>query len=415
MVDPKALFWDGAQADETINCENRIIAPGYIDMQLNGGFGIDFSTAGPQLGKGVRQVAARLLAHGVTAFLPTVITSAADSYRAILPDLVPVAGSADGAAVLGVHLEGPFISPLKTGCHPHEHVIAPDGKPEALRRACGEHLAHVRLVTLAPELPGADMLIAELVSKGIVVSAGHSAASAAQLEKARAAGVRMCTHLFNAMLPFHSEEPGIIGVLGSIAQPAPYFGLIADGVHVHPASLKIAATARPDSVVLVSDAIVAMGLPKGNYAFGDVRIDVVGDDTAYRHGTRTLAGAVVPLDECVRRFRRLCGTSIVRALEAASLHPACALGIESSKGRLDLGCDADFVMLDDELRVVETYIAGACVWSPHPDGRGAVQPPNRRQPKGADQACSATPDAAGAASVAAVTKSSARSSKRKHQ
>ena len=197
----------------------------------------------PELSDGLALVSRKLLAHGVTAFLPTVITSSAENYRAILPSLVPTAGSASGASVLGVHLEGPFISTLKPGCHPTEHIVPPDGRRDALQRACGEHLAHVRLVTLAPELPSAAFLIAELVSQGIVVSAGHSNATAAQMESAHAAGVRLITHLFNAMPPFHPREPGIVGVLGSKLKPQSFFGLIADGVHVHPASLKLAATA----------------------------------------------------------------------------------------------------------------------------------------------------------------------------
>jgi N-acetylglucosamine-6-phosphate deacetylase len=173
----------------------------------------------------------------------------------------------------------------------------------------------------------------------------------------------MCTHLFNAMPPFHPREPGIVGVLGSTARPMTYFGLIADGVHVHPASLKLAATARPDSVVLVSDAMMAMGLPEGTYNFGDVGRVTLAGDKAYREGTQTLAGAVVPLDECMRRFRTFCGCGSVRAIEAASLHAARVLGIESSKGSLSVGADADLILLDDNLDVCATYVGGAKAWA----------------------------------------------------
>jgi N-acetylglucosamine-6-phosphate deacetylase len=370
IVDPKTLFWEGRVADEIIDCGGKIVAPGLIDLQLNGGWGVDFCMPGPELAPGLKLVAQKLLAHGVTAFLPTIITSSSDSYRSILPNLVPTAGSAkEGAAVLGVHLEGPFISSEKTGCHPPEHVVNPDGQADAMRRACGEHLAHVRLVTLAPEAPGASLIIAELVSQGIVVSAGHSSATSAQMEEAQRMGVRMCTHLFNAMPPFHPREPGIVGVLGSkpsLANPdakPPFFGLIADGVHVHPASLKLAASARPESVVLVSDGMVALGLPPGTYSFGEVgQIDLKGD-RVYRSGTETLAGAVLPLDECVRRFQRMCGCDAVRALEAATLHPAQVLGIEATKGTLAFGADADLILLDDEMRVHATYVAGHHAWT----------------------------------------------------
>lgn len=362
VVDPQKLFWDGQTADVTIDCEGHILAPGFIEMQLNGAFGVDFSNPTGDLASELPRVARGLLAHGVTAFLPTVITSSPANYRAILPQLVPTAGSAQGAAVLGVHLEGPFLSPEKPGCHPPEHIIAPDGEPDALRRACGACTAHVRLVTLAPELPGATAIIRELAEKGVLVAAGHSMATSSQMEAAQAAGVRMCTHLFNAMPAFDPREPGIIGALGSPTQPKPFLGLIADGVHVHPASVKIAATVRPESIVLVSDAMSAMGLPAGRYNLGDVDVEVAGGDRAYRAGTKTLAGAVVPLDECVRRFLRYTEGGVVEALEAASLHPAQALGIEMKKGTLHPGADADFLMLDADLHVWRSYIAGEEVW-----------------------------------------------------
>lgn len=216
IADPQALFFSGHVANEIVDCLGRILAPGYIDLQLNGAFGVDFCAPSPTLAEGVSNVARQLLAYGVTAFLPTVITSSPASYRGILPALVPTRGTAaTGASVLGVHLEGPFISRSKPGCHPPEHIKTPDGKPDALRRACGDHIAHVRLVTLAPELPNATELIAELVENGIVVSAGHSAASSSQIESAHTSGVSMCTHLFNAMPAFHPREPGIVGILGA--------------------------------------------------------------------------------------------------------------------------------------------------------------------------------------------------------
>ena len=364
IIDPQVLFWEGRTADSTVDCQGCIIAPGYIDLQLNGAFGVDFCTPGPELAAGLRRVAQRLPEHGVSAFLPTVITSSRNTYEQILPQLVPTSGSADsGAAVLGVHLEGPFISPGKPGYHPQQHIITPDGQSGALQRACGAHTAHVRIVTLAPERPNAMHLIGELVAQGIVVSAGHSMVSAAEMEAAQAAGVRKCTHLFNAMPAFEPREPGIIGVLGSATLPRPFFGLIADGIHVHPASLKLAATVRPDSVVLVTDGIVALGLPEGTYNFADVgEIHVTAGGRALKAGSSTLAGAVVPMDECVRRFCRFTECGVVRALEAATLHPAQVLGIAHRKGTLDPGADADILFLDDELHVLRCYLAGEAAW-----------------------------------------------------
>ena len=152
--------------------------------QLNGGFGADFSTPiGVQ--QALSTVSKGVLQHGVTSFLPTVICSSGEAYRTILPQIVPRSGSAEGAAILGVHLEGPFIPPEKLGCHPVENIREP-GPPGAMRRAYGDHVTHVKLVTLAPELPGADILIAELKSRGVVVAAGHSMATVEQFEHAQA-------------------------------------------------------------------------------------------------------------------------------------------------------------------------------------------------------------------------------------
>ena len=374
IVDPQSLFWEGCSAGATIDCGGRIIAPGYIDVQLNGAFGIDFSTPS-DLPHGLEKVCKGMLSCGVTAFLPTVITSSPADYRAILPNLVTRVGSAStGASALGIHLEGPFLSLEKIGCHPPQHQRVPDGKPDALRRACGDHLAHVRMVTVAPEAAGARTLVAEMLAMGMVVSAGHSMASSAQMEEAQRWGVTMCTHLFNAMLPLDPQEPGIVGVLGSATRPHPFFGIIADGIHVHPSSLKIAHAARPASLVLVSDQMAAMGLPDGQHRLGEAVVEVVGD-RAYRQGTQTLAGAVVPLNECVRRFARFCDCGAVAAIEAATLHPAQCLGIEASKGTLRVGADADLVLLDDELRVRRTYVAGKLGWAAEGEERQVLRIP----------------------------------------
>ena len=366
VVDPQVYFWEHRVADAVIDCEGHIIAPGYIDLQFNGAFGCDFSTP-KDLGASVKKVAEGVLPHGVTAFLATVITSSAETYRAVLPHLVPTKGSVRGASLLGVHLEGPFISEQKAGCHPPEHILAPDGKADALRRAVGESVAHVRMVTLAPEYEHAAPLIGELRARGAVVAAGHSCATIEELEASRRVGVSMVTHLFNAMPAFTPREPGLVGLLGSSSlkgdgsAPRAWFGLIADGIHVHPASVNIASNAQPDSVVLVTDAMAAMGLPDGKHRFGDVEVDVRGE-RAYKAGTDTLAGATVPLDACVRRYAKFAGCGVVRALESASLHPAQCLGIDGSKGRLDVGCDADLILVDDALVVRATYVAGELAW-----------------------------------------------------
>uniref|UniRef100_A0A7S3EUE4 Amidohydrolase-related domain-containing protein n=1 Tax=Haptolina ericina TaxID=156174 RepID=A0A7S3EUE4_9EUKA len=164
------------------------------------------------------------------------------------------------------------------------------------------------------------------------------------------------------MPPFKPEDPGLIGVLGSTADPAAFFGLIADGIHVHPASLKIAANARPRSVILVTDAMAAMGLQPGRCCLGGVDVNVLETGEAYRYGTETLAGATVPLDECLRRYLRYTRASLVDVLEAATLHPAQVLGIQEVKGSLEVGCDADLTFLDEQLNVTRCYVGGELAW-----------------------------------------------------
>lgn len=220
------------------------------------------------------------------------------------------------------------------------------------------------MVTLAPELPNSLAVVRELARRGVTVSLGHSVASLSQAEAAVKEGASFITHLFNAMLPFHHRDPGIVGLLTSDQVPAGrtvYYGMIADGIHTNPAALRIAHRAHPSGLVLVTDAITAMGLPPGRHTLGQQVIEIEGLH-AYVAGTKTLCGSIATMDMCIRHFKQASGCGVEAALEAASLHPAQLLGLTHLKGSLDYGTDADFVMLDDELNVRATYIAGQQVW-----------------------------------------------------
>ncbi|KAJ2584204.1 N-acetyl-glucosamine-6-phosphate deacetylase, partial [Coemansia sp. RSA 1836] len=174
--------------------------------------------------------------------------------------------------------------------------------------------------------------------------------------QALAGGASMITHLFNAMHPFHQRDPGVIGLLGA-AGARPFYGIICDGVHVHPHSVMIAYRAHPDGACLVTDAMAAQSLPDGVYKLGEMNVDVHGGNV-YIQGTNTIAGAVVTLAECVRNFARFTGASVVEALESATLHPAQMLGIAARKGVLAHGADADIVVLDHDLHVQRVFVAG---------------------------------------------------------
>jgi len=280
-------------------------------------------------------------------------------YHVAIPKLRPRPGSTRGAASLGVHLEGPFISEHKFGAHNFDFLDVPKDGFETVKSVYGaDNLHHVKLVTIAPELPGATEAIAGLKASGIVISAGHSTASIEDALKAVDAGVTMVTHMFNALMPFHHRDPGIVGLLGSNLQNL-FYGLIVDGIHCHPASAVIAYRSHPKGLVLVTDAMAAMGLKPGQYKLGTMDVDIT--DRATIVGTSTLAGAIAPMDVCVRNFKKFTACTTAEALEAATLHPAQCLGLEN-KGRLDIGADADIIILDEELCVQGAYVGGDCAW-----------------------------------------------------
>ncbi|XP_017895806.1 PREDICTED: N-acetylglucosamine-6-phosphate deacetylase isoform X1 [Capra hircus] len=384
ILDPEKLFFEERRvADEQRDCGGCILAPGFIDVQINGGFGVDFSQASEDVGSGVALVARRILSHGVTSFCPTLVTSPLEVYHKVLPQIPVKSGGPHGAGVLGVHLEGPFISREKRGAHPEAHLrsFEADAFQDVLATYGG--LDNVRIVTLAPELGHSHEVIRELTALGICVSLGHSVADLGTAEEAVQSGATFITHLFNAMLPFHHRDPGIVGLLTSDRLPAGrriFYGMIADGIHTNPAALRIAHRAHPKGLVLVTDAVPALGLGNGRHTLGQQEVEVEGL-TAYvagclvsfpplaprtcplcSRGTNTLSGSIAPMDACVRHFLQATGCSVESALEAASLHPAQLLGLEKCKGTLDFGADADFVVLDDSLHVRATYISGELVW-----------------------------------------------------
>ncbi|XP_042564537.1 N-acetylglucosamine-6-phosphate deacetylase [Clupea harengus] len=365
ILDPEKLFFDEKGfADQRIDCKNKIIAPGFIDVQINGGYGVDFSQASGDISGGVALVAKKNLEHGVTSFCPTLVTSPTSVYHQVLPQIKVQNGGPHGAGVIGVHLEGPFISEEKKGAHPPKFLRTfKAGGVTDLLETYGQ-LDNVVMVTLAPELSNSGPVIQELVRRGITVSVGHSMADLSQAEEAVNQGASFITHLFNAMLPFHHRDPGIVGLLTSEKVPPGrrvFYGMIADGIHTHPAALRIAHRAHPTGLVLVTDAIAAMGLPSGHHTLGQQEIDIQGLH-AYVAGTKTLSGSIATMDMCVRHFRKATGCSVEAALEAASLRPAESLGLNHRKGTLDFNTDADFVVLDDALTVQETYIMGQQVW-----------------------------------------------------
>jgi N-acetylglucosamine-6-phosphate deacetylase len=284
----------------------------------------------------------------------------------MIPHIKRSQGGHHGANIIGLHLEGPFISTTKKGAHPAKYIRDLSGGFNDLNNMYGGNLDDVSIITIAPELDPACQVVKECVNKGITVSLGHSAATLEEAEAAVRGGARLITHLFNAMTVFHHRaDPGILGLLTSkrLDNNPIFYGLIADGIHTHPTALRIAVRTDMRGLCVVSDAIGAMGLTDGNYALGQQEIEVQGE-RAVIAGTETLCGASATLYTGVRNLIKYAECTVVEALEAATLHPAQALGIQDKKGTLSFGADADFILVDkDSLELDSTWIAGQNVYN----------------------------------------------------
>ena len=316
--------------------------PGFVDLQVNGFAGVDFLRADAD---GFRRAGEALLETGVTSYLPTLVTAPEE---AMLGALAEIPAGADGPRVLGAHVEGPFLAPGRLGVHPPEARRDPD--PALLERILAA--GPVRLMTLAPELPGAGELIDVLVSRGVAVSLGHTDASAEQAHAAFDRGARSVTHLFNAMRPFSHRDPGVVGA--ALARSDVTVQVILDGFHLAAETAAFVWRAAAGRTALVTDAVAGAGVGDGSYTLGAVEIEVaVG---AARGPDGELAGSVLTMIEAVRNLVRL-GAPLSEAVHAATAVPAGLLG-EQEIGRLDAGLPADVVVLDDNLEIEKVFVGG---------------------------------------------------------
>jgi N-acetylglucosamine-6-phosphate deacetylase len=332
---------------EVVAGPDELIAPGFIDLQVNGFMGHDAASGS----EGISAISELLPRCGVTSFLPTLISRPLPEAREFV-DLVRAA-KAPAARVLGAHLEGPFLNPSFRGAHDASALVEPT------EERINQLLASApRMITLAPELPGALTAIAQLSQAGVVVAAGHSGADYEQGERAIDAGVRFGTHLYNAMREFHHRRPGLVGAL--LIDDRTTVGLIADGEHLHDATCEqVFHLKSPGNVALTTDQTAAAGSPAGHYSLGGR--EVVSDGHAVRLEDGTLAGSVATMDELVRRVAHLPGMSRHDAVTMASTSPAEVLG-EMRLGRLRPGAMADIIILDRDLNVRLTMIGGRIVY-----------------------------------------------------
>jgi N-acetylglucosamine-6-phosphate deacetylase len=329
---------------EAIGGHDNWIVPGLVDIQLNGAFGVDFSDPAADLGR----AASTLPATGVTAFLPTIVSLAPDRYAAAIANLSQPA-RVGAARALGIHLEGPYLSPQRRGAHDPSALRSPDVDEAASWLALGP----MRMVTLAPELAGAIPLIERLVAEGVIVAIGHTDATWTQADDAIRAGARLGTHLFNAMRPFHHRDPG---AAGRLLAPGVAVSVVTDGVHVAPEVVALVAELKaPDELIFVTDGLAALGRPAGSYRLGSQ--EVVSDGTVARLTDGTISGSVTPMAPALGRLVAG-GLDPETAVRGASTNPARLLGVEDHLGCIAVGRVADLVLLDASWNPVRTFVEG---------------------------------------------------------
>ena len=332
------------------------IVPGSIDLHIHGSAGFDVMDDTAESLPAIEQFLAR---HGVTSYCPTTVTAPLDKTLRALERLAnaiekgqPQTQDAAGRArPVGIHLEGPFISHARRGVHPSEHLLPPT--LQTFERFWNAARGNIRVITIAPELQGAIEVIAAASQRGVCVSLGHTDADTESALRGIEAGARHATHTFNAMRPLHHRGSGILGTV--LTDDRVSADIIADGVHLDPAIVKLIAQAKgPERTVLITDATAATGMPEGQFRLGDMDVEVRGG-VATANGV--IAGSILTMDQAVRNLASFAGWSVPQAAAAASRNPARVLGLKN-KGQLIPGADADFVALSATGKVLHTFIAG---------------------------------------------------------
>src|ERR1017187_8045594 len=340
-----------------IDFGDAALAPGFIDIHMHGGAGLDVMRASPSE---LPRLSEFLATHGVTGYFATTVAAPLDATCAALgrlADAIEAAATATSgnpvqARPLGIHLEGPFLSHKRRGVHPPENLVAPT--VAIFERLWQAARGHVRMLTIAPEIPGAMEVIAEAAKRKGCVSIGHSDAEMPIAQDAVKAGARHATHTFNAMRPLDPRDPGIIGEV--LSDDGISADIIVDGIHVAPAVVKVFLQAKGrERAVLITDSISATGMPDGRYQLGPIEVDVK-DGKCTANGS--LAGSVLTMDRAVRNVTQFSNWSLRDAVRAATLNPAQSVGLSGQHGVLAQGIDADFTVLNPAGEVLKTIVHG---------------------------------------------------------
>jgi N-acetylglucosamine-6-phosphate deacetylase len=345
-----------AEAQEIVATQQTAI-PGFVDVHIHGAGGHDVMEGSEEAMAAVARTVAR---HGTTSFVATTVTaSPEDTCRSVegIAHFIAIQHETDEprAEVLGIHYEGPFISPARRGVHPKEWIQLPSASllEKFLHAASG----NARILTIAPELLGAAPCIDAARKAGVVVAMGHTDATYEQARAGMARGAHHAVHVYNAMRPFSHRDSGVIGAV--LTSPEVTAELIADGIHVEEAAMRILLQAKgAGRVILVSDGVSATGMPDGTYKLGKFEVTVSGG--VCRNAEGNLAGSTLTLDRALRNIVAL-GIPISDAVRMLTVNPATLLGIEFKKGALRVGADADILLLDESLRVTNVWARGVAL------------------------------------------------------
>jgi N-acetylglucosamine-6-phosphate deacetylase len=327
------------------------LLPAFFDVHIHGSSGYDVMQGTPEALTGIGRF---LAAHGVGAYLPTTVTAPIDATLKSLAGMAKLIGRDDfGARPLGIHIEGPFLSPHKKGAHPASLLQPPS--IELFDRLWQASEGKIRLMTIAPELPNAPEVIAHATKLGVRVSMGHSNADTAAAKQGIASGAVSATHTYNAMRNFDHREPGLLGEV--LSNDNLFAELICDGHHVHPAAVKIYWKSKGrDRAILITDGMSAAGMPDGNYKLGE--FDVRVENGICLIGENTLAGSTLTLDRAVKNFSEFTGASLDEIAPLVSTNPARMTGFESEVKTLSAGHPANLTVISPKNEVVETLVRG---------------------------------------------------------
>jgi N-acetylglucosamine-6-phosphate deacetylase len=337
-----------------IDASNLTLVPGFIEPHVHGCGGVDVMDATKD---SMSVICTTLARHGTTSFLPTTVSAPAETLHTVVERLgAYVQGSFDGARPLGIHLEGPFLNVQRRGTHQPANMRQPD--PALLANLIQHSRGTIKLMTMAPELPGAATVADVARKSGVVVGMGHSDASFSESRAAADSGTRYAVHTFNAMRPFAHRDPGIVGAV--LADDRVFAEIIADGVHVAPEVVRIFARAKgPTRIILVTDATSATGMPDGQYALGKSVVQVT--EGVCRDAEGRLAGSTLTQDQALWNLIHWTGMRLDDALLGLTANPAEALSLEG-RGRIEPGSFADLTLLDKNLKVIKTFVAGRLVF-----------------------------------------------------